>query len=125
MIAYVMAAIMLMQTPPQQFDLICTGTSVISGGGTPAETTPFNPRLRLDLDRMVWCYNDCQSVDQVNRASPMTIFLNTVFQGGNFEMRIDRATGLLSLIISADGVTGTFSARCEAAPHTGIPQPRF
>jgi hypothetical protein len=126
MIAYVMAATMLMQSPPQQFDLICTGTSVTSANdGQPDETQPFNARLRLDLDRMVWCWGDCPSVNQVNRASPMAIFLNNVFQGSNFEARIDRATGLFSLIIQAGAATGTMSARCEAAPYTGVPQPRF
>ncbi len=125
MISYFLAAMMLLQSSPQQLDLICTGSFVISSGDRADETKPFNARYRLDLERMAWCWGDCLSVDQVNRASPMTIFLNFYYEGGNSEVRIDRATGLLSWIITSNGVAGTVSATCESAPYTGIPQPRF
>jgi hypothetical protein len=128
MFAYVMAATMLTQSSPQQFDLICTGTAsaVVSSNPSQPQSQPFNLRFQLDLTRSVWCRVDCEKSGEIARFSPTAIDLRYLDDElGESTIRINRTSGRLSWETSDDIAVYTFAGTCQSAPYTPIPPARF
>lgn len=127
MIALLLAAAMVLQASPQQFDLVCQETA---RSGRPAAT---EYRFRIDLDANRWCEGDCSRprdiaavtadrytlVDSQHRSRTMRTSNKSWIDrvtGEHWEQ--NQAIGSLTQIESREG-------RCERAPFSGMPQPRL
>jgi hypothetical protein len=131
MISYVLAGMMLLQSSPQQFDLICEGTSNTTNSTGEVITEAIAERYRIDLDRMVWCAGTCPQPQNIFEANNAAIVLDS-HQTPTVERSnmINRATGLMrgKLVMgvgSSYRIDMRVEAQCESAPHTAIPQARF
>jgi hypothetical protein len=125
MIAYAMAGLMLIQSP-QQFDLSCTGTRTITFEGTQPDSQIYRSRIRLDLDRTIWCFDPCLAIQRVTQLSSTHIQLDqNVPDFGTLIIWIDRITGRMTSAASFRNPGVEFAALCEPAPYTEIPQARF
>lgn len=125
MIAYAMAAMMLLQSP-QQFDLVCTGTTVITSQDLQPLSQAYNARYRLDLGQAIWCPDQCAAIQRVTNVSPTHIDLDLQLPDfGTLPIRIDRITGRMTSQASFGPSDINISATCEPAPYTEIPQARF
>lgn len=122
MIKLIAIALLSLQQPAQQFDLVCTNTDT---GGT--------YRLRMDLESNRWCEGECREARPIASvdADRYTLFdfdnrgrtLRT--QGLSF---INRHTGEhYESMISTGGLAQVSrrSGQCERAPFSGMPQPRL
>lgn len=125
MIAFAMAAMMLLQSP-QQFDLVCAGTLVIVTPGIDTSSEEYHARYRLDLDRRIWCLDRCPAIQRVTNVSRTHLDLELYIpELGALPIRIDRITGQLAAVGSFGDSGANISATCEPAPYTEIPQARF
>lgn len=127
MIKLALVAVMLIQQPSQQFDLVCQETA---RSGRPAAS---EYRFRIDLDANRWCEGDCAHpreiadvtadrytlVDSEYRSRTMRTvnksWINRV-TGEHWEQ--NQSHGSLTQIESREG-------QCERAPFSGMPQPRL
>jgi len=130
MLAALMIAAMAVTQTAQQFDLVCTGTSMDTGDYQQTETRPSSTRIRIDLQRGLWCVNDCQVHSPFVSVSP-TEFVLDDFQSPTLKMQrsVNRTNGHHSAVIRSTvlGVVGTtrLSEQCERAPYTPIPAAKF
>lgn len=131
MITYAIAALMLIQSPPQQFDLVCTGTSITVrtvAGETFSETDAYIQRYRVDLRRGAWCQSDCSIVEEFVRVTPTELVMDRQSRGpGHTDLSINRTTGgmLSKWRGSASGSTLDSIASCSREPFTPMPEARF
>ena len=109
----------------QQFDLTCTGESVLSRAGRQPVREITSQRYRLDLERMEWCTGDCSLLHDLQDASSHQItFLNSkdVFNV------VSRITGEWQTSSGDDrSYSWATTGRCDLAPFSGFPtyQTRF
>jgi hypothetical protein len=131
MIAYAIAAMLLMQSSPQQFDLNCTGITTTTreqGGRVTQEPVAYAKRFRIDLLRGAWCDGDCRVVYEFLDVSPTQIVLDRQSRGrAHTDVSINRTTGRLTDAWRADAsnVSVDTLAICNRTTFTPIPQARF
>lgn len=125
MLHLVIAAALLTQSP-QQFDLVCTGEMRSGSRLGGFETSPYNERLRIDLQTNRWCAGECTTPKTIQSSSPAEIVLaseNTPDMQQEF--RVNRTTGSVQHTI----VTGPISLRaygqCTRADFSGMPTAAF
>lgn len=128
MIAYVMAAMMLVQSPPQQFNLVCTGATYVTRERGEQTSTPFEQTYRFDLRRGAWCTGNCSVVEEIIDVSPTLLVIEQRgFGRGISDVSINRTTGRYraNADFEASRTNVLSVAHCERKPFTGIPQARF
>lgn len=126
MIAHMMAAIMALQSTPQQFDLICVGTMLTVTTQAAPRSVDHTIRYRVDLDRGVWCVDDCSTVKPFADVSAMWLTFDRALDGrGHHDHGVQRMTGQYVSRVSDDVQTVMVNATCEPAPFTLIPAARF
>lgn len=130
MLAVLMIAAMAATQSTQQFDLVCVGTSTSSGDYEQTEMTRSNTRIRVDLQRGLWCVNDCRFHSQFVSVSPTELVMDES-QSPTLELHrsVNRTNGHYSVSIRTDinGIRGLtqVSEQCERAPYTPIPAAKF
>lgn len=106
-----------------RFDLVCDITQQVLGGEREVEPRFSQMRLRIDLERKVWCADECKNVNDVASATSAEIVLANPLTDG---MRINRVSGTLDTTPSRRfGLLWTFSGQCRRAPYTAIPRQIF
>lgn len=96
---------MALQLPPQQFDLVCAGTVQAMSSTSPAPTR-FSSRYRVDLDRRIFCEDECVVQWEIAAVHPtiLTLLDHHWHDGGggtdlvtvnreSGEFRMERTTG--------------------------------
>jgi len=124
MLIYALAATMLVQSPPLQFDLVCTGNSTMIMGGRTTRST-FESHYRFDLEKALWCIGPCQTVSDIEEVTPATIVFHVVTDAGTNVFRVSRTSGTLTSVWHAlpnsIPMTASSQGTCEARPYSGIP----
>lgn len=126
-IASVIAVVVVAQAA--QFDLICAGRTETWIELNDTQVTDSNWRIRVDLDRKLACWDDCDVVSAIDRVDATRIVFSDV-PGGSL-VTVDRHTGSFFnsfQVNDSDGkllTTQTTEGRCEPAEFTGIPAPKF
>jgi len=117
---------------PNQFDLICTGTIESGSSHTATERETVSDRYRIDLEKMVWCTDDCRSTSSIVEANNVVITLvDTGSSDGNTTHRkaISRTTGILTGNIESRALGAIIfvrtNAQCTRADFSGLPQAQF
>ena len=129
LVALMIAAMAATQTA-QQFDLVCTGTAMDAGDYQQTETRPSNTRIRIDLQRGLWCVNDCGHHSPFVSVSPTELVMED-FESPNLEVyrSVNRTNGHYSVSVRSivQGTVGAThsSEQCERAPYTPIPAAKF
>lgn len=131
-VAVILAAAMALQATSQQFDLVCTGSLETSSTASPTPTiTEVSDRAAVDLDRGLWCWLDCATVNAMHRVNAAElVFSNNNEPAGTTYMRVDRITGAYNsdVRLKMEGgyvMTLRTTGRCERAPYTLIPEAVF
>lgn len=110
----------------QQFDLVCTGETSF---GAPSPVTPFNIRVRIDLDRNVWCQGSCGVAMPILDVNTGRILLEQrqLDEGGSYFTSLNRETGgyVSNLHDPTNGEHRTMLGTCTKATFTPIPGPQF
>lgn len=116
--------------PGDQFDLACSGTLYSSGTQGPVTTEPFTERLRIDLDRRVWCAGPCAAPRPISSISSSELVLSdqSIDQVTD-RRRISRDTGYFHMFIQATIGSATATRRavghCARVEFTPIPSRLF
>ena len=76
----------------------------------------------VDLERGVWCGEDCSIVQDLVEVTPTRIqFLNQRPVG----LQVDRTSGKLEGLSIVGPITTTFEGQCRRVPFSGIPAQAF
>lgn len=110
-----------------RFDLICTGTKLPLGTGSPKSETR---RYTLDLAAKRWCRaTECDEALEIERVTPDEITLTRSLPGAALEHRhtISRVTGEYAetVFMQAVGSGSRSTGKCEKGPFSGFPKPKF
>lgn len=131
-VSVILAAAMALQATSQQFDLVCSGTLETSSTASPTPTiTEVSDRAAVDLNRGLWCWLDCATVNTMHRINAAElVFSNNNEPAGTTYMRVDRITGAYTndVRLKMEGgyvMTLRTTGRCQPAPYTPIPQAVF
>ncbi|WP_312084044.1 hypothetical protein [Brevundimonas sp.] len=124
------AAALVFQGGAQQFDLVCQGTLTSSATNIAGSTKEVRNRIRIDLDRQAWCYDECAQVNSIVTAAPAEIvFSRGDTSSGRNLTRVDRVTGKFSssIFLHMDGYDMFLdtTAQCRPEAYTAIPQAAF
>ncbi|MEO1488886.1 MAG: hypothetical protein AAFR88_05550, partial [Pseudomonadota bacterium] len=115
-----------------QFDLLCTGTEVITTFDG-EEQGGYSKRYRIDLVASQWCEDECKRLHPIKAVQPTSITLDEKSQDGPSENSIlldviNRQTGVHRVISQATypgfpalGVSIKRTGMCEPAPFSGFP----
>ncbi len=115
------------------FNLVCTGTESVWIQGQARELShsrTYSRTYRIDLARGRWCHDDCPTTSPVVWASPDVLVLREQ-DDESVDMLdlIHRDTGQHIFYAAARGPGPhqivSWLGRCERAPFTGLPEPRF
>jgi hypothetical protein len=130
-VSLAIAAALLFQSAGQ-FDLVCTGhTETFSTGNPTPSSMEANDRMAVDLDRGLWCWNECITVSPMVEANAAElIFSQEEDDKVSHFIRVDRITGKYWISLKAkrengDVINLTTDGRCTKAPYTPIPQAVF
>lgn len=106
----------------QQFDLVCRGTldAYDLTTGSLYQSHPIDNRYRLDLDRRVWCVNDCQSGSDIGEVTQTRIVLT-----GHTSLTVNRLNGEMRGVSNSRLLRTEIDLRCTVAPYTLIPAQAF
>lgn len=126
-------AALLIQAPPQQFDLVCAGTKRRLSQFV-NDSAPFATRIRIDLQRGEWCEGDCGAVEPFAEVQPASFTLrrssgySEALGYNELSITIDRTTGAYLGFSSSRGAgsmsTIEWRASCEPRPFSGFPEVR-
>lgn len=106
-----------------QFDLACKLEAKYSESG---KWKPEASLFHIDLGKNRWCEGDCSTIDPI--ASVQPAYLDLRSQDNRFprrqynSLRIDRASGKLSHLVTAGSFYMERRGECKAEPFTGFPQ---
>ncbi len=125
----ILAVVLAIQSP-QQFDLICENTTRTQSSVMAPETETGTVRVRLDLDRMVFCFDDCENVLAIVAANSSEIILNSKNDAEAVqETSISRVSGeyvgRLSVDMGSYTVQMDTQGQCRPSAYTPIPEARF
>ena len=125
----VLVALVLLLQPTQQFDLVCAGEISSGADGLPYNKRPFEIRLRIDLDRMVWCENTCGTTP-IKEANEAELVLAEVATAGGVRRRtaINRSSGAYLSSLNDPSMRNAFvhmTGQCTRAEFTPIPAAQF
>ena len=119
-----------------QFDLVCSGPRK----DRPDQSShPYSQELRLDLDAMRWCQDECKAARPILKLTPdQIILIDTELEERGLHITskdvIDRIAGTQSEFVSTiSKITGLapslvymdFQGACKTAPFRGFPQAKF
>jgi len=131
MITTVIAAAALLAANAQQFDLVCTGTVESSRPAGNRVTEPYETRFRIDLNRDMWCQDECATTRPfatVNN-SEFVLVRDPKEEGIGITKRIDRTTGTYYALMTIRSRTTSqyinYRAQCTKAEYTPIPSQQF
>jgi hypothetical protein len=93
---------------PQQFDLVCTGTTEQTTVGEPKRHEPFNATFHIDLEGKKWCTGGCGAIYDIYSVQPATIELKE-------PKHVERPTFPLSL--AGDEIDTSFISRTTGEYH--------
>lgn len=113
--------------PPQQFDLVCKGITVITSVGSPGSSKPYEKRYRLDIAKGKYCIDACiQGQSDLPEVTDRLIYLEKVKTTGrdaysvsNF---VNRQTGEHFALAIDDRLGINSKGKCEPQPFSGFPQ---
>lgn len=94
--------------PPQQFDLVCTGTTEQTTVGEPKRQEPFSATFHIDLEAKKWCTGGCGAIYEIYSVQPATIELKE-------PKRVERPIFPLSL--AGDEIDTSFISRTTGEYH--------
>lgn len=123
-----LGATLLLSQTAQQFDLICTGETEGWSDEYTRVTTGFDTRVRVDLERMIWCAATCERVSPIVRATNAELVLTEDSRDNGFiNISIDRVTGVYRLRVKTDlrRTSVNADAQCTRAAYTLIPAAAF
>ncbi len=112
---------------PRRFDLACVGLehgSELNGVYTRAHGQPSSMRLRIDLDRKLWCIEKCVRPGAI-KVSPETLNLEGGYGDNNPTTTINRRTGVFSRHSPYGSILVITSYKCTPVRFTGIPKLLF
>lgn len=105
-----------------QFDLVCTGNQRM----LPSQRSQkVAVRYRIDVDRKIYCRENCASVFAIAKVDDARITFQTPQTDRPADLVIhfvDRVNGKWKYFLSGDSDTEGF---CEPAPFSGFPAVRF
>lgn len=115
------------------FNLVCTGTKTI---GELTKFTndhpPFTRTLRVDLDNMRWCEDECNSTKPIKGLIDNLIVLDlkedpgkSVFDANDAVVQVNRESGEYLDRVRTSGFVFMYTGHCEKAPFTGFPAFKF
>lgn len=114
----------------QQFTLDCVGTMRSSTTYAAEAVHPAAMRVSIDLERMVWCFDACDSPDGIAEANPAQIVLQR--EGDDrvtIHDTVNRITGAYAGFIEIRSDDGTITieteAKCALGDYQPIPEASF
>lgn len=120
-------ALTLAQSTPNEFDLLCTGESLLGAIGEDESTYrryPLENRIRVSLTERKFCWNDCEQVYSLVAVDDEFITFNHD-RDDIAPQRVNRRTG----VFSGDGIIGTLRsidrATCHRVAFSGLPARQF
>lgn len=126
-VAIIIAAAVTIQSPPQQFDLVCEGEHRLGPLGEDEATYqvfPLNNRIRVSLPERRFCWNECPQLYDLVDVDDGFI----TFNGDEDDIapqRVNRRTG----VFTSDGLIGSTRsidyATCRPEPFSGFPSRLF
>lgn len=127
MTLFIIMAMLAIQEPARQFDLLCAETASVGRAATPEY------RFRVDLDLNRWCEGDCARPREIaavtaDRYTLVDMERRTRTLRTSNKSWIDRVTGEhWEQNQSIGGLTQINSreGKCERAPYSGMPEPRL
>jgi len=127
LIPLILATALTSQSHAQQFDLLCVGEhrlGAVGGNEATYQIFPLNNRIRIDLEKEQFCWNECNQVYGLIAVDDNFITLNEDSDDIS-PQRVNRRTGEFT----GDGVIGSTrsidNARCEREPFSGFPAKLF
>ncbi len=127
-LSFVLSAALVAQGQPSQFDLDCTGQMVSSVDQMPGigETTRTRVHYRVDLDRNLYCMDDCRRSASIASHSTTELVLDAPGSGARrIERRVNLTTGAYAsnIAIPQDGLMLRLvtEGTCERRAYTPIP----
>lgn len=115
-----------------QFDLICTGTIESGSSATRTEREAMTDRYRFDLEKMVWCTDDCASTHPIVEANSAEITLvdsRSPDGATSHKKSVSRTSGVLTGNIQTRAMGAIVfvrtNAHCTRADFSGMPQAQF
>ena len=117
------------------FNLVCSGMLHLDearGSGLPGSYAPFSVVLRVDIQRQLWCADDCQTLRALSRLTQSRIVFEALENRDRSTLTtVDRESGAFSdqTLRRARGAAGrdfveTRTGTCERAPFSGFPPHR-
>jgi hypothetical protein len=93
------------------------------------DKVPTKPEVyRIDLDRLRWCSGECQTTNPIVdvNAAEIVLYRGTLTNGSS-ELKLDRESGAINyILVDRPTMFGVLSfGKCEVAPFTGMPGPKF
>jgi hypothetical protein len=111
----------------RKFDLACVGLEQggqMDGVYTISAGKPPPMRLRIDLDRKLWCIAKCGKPGLI-RVSPATLQLEGGYATNGAVATIDRQSGIYSHRSAYGSITLIVSYKCLPSRFSGIPSALF
>lgn len=108
------------------FNLLCTGATLENQQPT---GEPMEVVLRVDLNAMRFCFDDCGSTIAIARLTDTEILFQDEpmeqWPGARILRRVNRESGEYFAQIGTSAISVGSHGRCNPAPFTGFPQRRF
>ncbi|WP_313536473.1 hypothetical protein [Sphingomonas sp.] len=113
------------------FNLVCTGNSVsgrIDDFKTFEAKSPFKREIRVDLERMRWCDDECTATRPIKSFTETGIVFDLKEEAGleTWHM-VNRESGSYILRVRGSEINYVRmdTGSCERAPFTGFPTRKF
>jgi hypothetical protein len=116
-----------------QFNLSCVGSAVRKFDGKDVGESVFTTSIRVDLDKNLWCVDDCSAQLPISKVTDNELLLQQS-NGPDMDVYIavNRRNGKLSQAVSLHPVGGngkvmdvTMFGSCQKRPFVPMPEKQF